>query len=180
MQESTAHFRFDAGLRELLTRSRRGLDEFPIGFKESPAVKHLIESSGVPHTEVGGLQANGATAGLGYHVQPGDRVEVFSVPDGGGKYPGLESPWHGEGDSLKNADGPRFIADNHLGRLAAYLRMLGLDTLYRNDYQDEELAQVSAREGRVLLTRDRRLLMRSQVLYGCCLRSALPVSSWAR
>ncbi len=79
------------------------------------------------------------------------------------------------GVPLKNADRPRFIADNHLGRLAAYLRMLGLDTLYRNDYQDEELAQVSAREGRVLLTRDRRLLMRSQVLYGCCLRSALPV-----
>ncbi len=92
MEENTAQFCFDAGLRELLSRSRRGLDEFTIGFKESPAVKHLIESSGVPHTEVGGLRVNGATAGLGYHVQPGDRVEVFSVTDGEGKYPKLERP----------------------------------------------------------------------------------------
>ena len=48
---------------------------------------------------------------------------------------------------------PRFVIDNHLGRLAIYLRILGFDSLYRNDYQDEELAQVAEAELRVLLTR---------------------------
>ena len=49
----------------------------------------------------------------------------------------------------------RFIADDHLGRLAAYLRMVGFDTLYRDDYEDEELARISSGERRTLLTRDR-------------------------
>ena len=80
-----------------------------------------------------------------------------------GVAPGLGS-YNGRGE-------PSFIADNHLGRLAAYLRMLGFDTLYRNDYQDPELAAVAHQEGRILLTRDRRLLMRREVDYGCCLRS---------
>lgn len=160
MEEHTAWFHFDTGLRGFLGASRRALEEFSISFKETPAVKHLVESLGVPHTEIGALRGNGRPIGLGCPVQPGDRVEVESVPDGQGSYGG---------------DSPRFIADLHLGRLAAYLRMLGLDTLYRNDYSDEELARVSAEEGRVLLTRDRRLLMRSQVNYGCCLRSVMPV-----
>ena len=29
---------------------------------------------------------------------------------------------------------PRFVLDTHLGKLAEYLRLLGFDTLYRNDY----------------------------------------------
>ncbi|HEX2907521.1 MAG TPA: Mut7-C RNAse domain-containing protein, partial [Phototrophicaceae bacterium] len=63
-----------------------------------------------------------------------------------------------------------FVLDQHLGRLAAYLRMMGFDTLYRNDYDDEELAQVSHDETRVLLTRDVGLLKRSLVIYGYYVR----------
>ena len=40
-----------------------------------------------------------------------------------------------------------FVLDNHLGRLAMYLRMLGFDTLYRNDYQDPELAIYRRKRG---------------------------------
>src|SRR5438876_798851 len=53
---------------------------------------------------------------------------------------------------------PRFVLDTHLGRLAVYLRMLGFDTLYRNDYDDAELARIEHSEKRILLTRDRGLL----------------------
>jgi uncharacterized protein with PIN domain len=66
-----------------------------------------------------------------------------------------------------------FVADTHLGRLAAYLRILGFDTLYRNDYGDEELARLACGE-RILLTRDRGLLMRSQVTSGCYVRATHP------
>jgi len=69
---------------------------------------------------------------------------------------------------------PCFILDGHLGRLAAYLRMLGFDALYRNDYDDEVLAETSADQGRILLTRDRGLLKRSLVTRGFCLRSKDP------
>jgi len=64
--------------------------------------------------------------------------------------------------------------DSHLGRLAAYLRMLGFDCLYRNDYDDAELAELVQCEKRILLSRDRRLLMRKVVQYGYCLRSLEP------
>ena len=148
---------FDPGLRALLPGEKRSLEAVPLEFKGSPAIKHMVESLGIPHTEVGSLRVNGLPAALGDLLWPGDRVEVSGIE------PGL---------GIFNSRGqPNFIADNHLGRLAAYLRMLGFDTLYRNDYQDDELAAVAHLEERILLTRDRRLLMRRELLYGCCLRS---------
>ena len=52
----------------------------------------------------------------------------------------------------------RFIADVHLGRLAKYLRMCGFDTLFQQDYDDREIIELSAKEGRIILTRDKDLL----------------------
>ena len=51
-------------------------------------------------------------------------------------------------------DRPAFIADAMLGRLARALRMLGLDTFYRSDIDDNELKLTALREGRAILTRD--------------------------
>ena len=51
-------------------------------------------------------------------------------------------------------DRPAFIADAMLGRLARALRMLGFDTQYRPDIDDNELKMTAVREGRVILTRD--------------------------
>ncbi len=154
-----ATFRFYAELNDLLPQSRRDVD-VPVPLNGDQSVKHLIESLGVPHTEVGQVRVNGALVGFGYLVQEGDRVEVY--------------PIFGEASSAQVAKTPRFILDNHLGRLAVYLRMLGFDALYRNDFQDDELAQVCNREGRVLLTRDKRLLMRNLVTQGYWLRSKIP------
>lgn len=115
-------------------------------------MKHLAESLGVPHPEIGRVQVNGQEEALNVITQDGDHVEVYPIPDG----------YVGE---------PRFVLDNHLGRLAAYLRMLGFDCLYYTDYDDEQLAEIAGREGRILLSRDRRLLMRKAVADGYCLRS---------
>ncbi|NJK90017.1 MAG: hypothetical protein HC923_11925, partial [Myxococcales bacterium] len=71
-------------------------------------------------------------------------------------------------------DNLRFVCDVHLGRLAAYLRMLGLDTRYSNDQDDPELAEIARAEGRVLLTRDVGLLKRSTVVYGAFVRATDP------
>jgi hypothetical protein len=68
----------------------------------------------------------------------------------------------------------RFLLDVHVGRLAAYLRMAGFDALYSNQASDPELAAIVAREGRVLLTRDRYLLMRTAVDRGYWVRSTEP------
>ena len=54
----------------------------------------------------------------------------------------------------------RFIADAMLGKLARWLRMLGVDTVYEPSLNDTELLERSIEEDRVLLTRDFRLTQR--------------------
>lgn len=65
----------------------------------------------------------------------------------------------------------RFVIDGHLGRLAAYLRMLGFDSWYDRYADDPLLAAVSSSEQRLLLTRDVGLLKRREVNQGYCVRS---------
>jgi len=62
------------------------------------------------------------------------------------------------GGTASPADSPRFLADTMLGRLARWLRVLGFDTRYEPALTDPALVALSRRDGRVLLTRDRRLL----------------------
>lgn len=57
----------------------------------------------------------------------------------------------------------RFVADNMLGKLARWLRMMGYDTLYMISGDDEDITKITASEGRILLTRDRQLTMRKGV-----------------
>lgn len=52
----------------------------------------------------------------------------------------------------------KFIADVMLGRLARWLRLLGLDTLYYNDISDNRLLRTAKEQGRFILTRDTRLV----------------------
>ena len=52
----------------------------------------------------------------------------------------------------------RFIADVMLGRLARWLRLLGFDTLYYHDINDTQVIRIAKDQGRVILTRDTRLV----------------------
>jgi uncharacterized protein len=63
----------------------------------------------------------------------------------------------------REAGRPRFVADVMLGRLAKWLLIAGFDVLYSNKFTDDELIAISNREGRVLLSRDTRLLIRKPV-----------------
>ncbi len=154
-----AQFRFYGKLNDLLPEDRREKVVL-VPFNSGQTVKHLIESLGVPHTEVQCLRANGMPIDFTYQVRHEDQIEIYPVAWDGSNAP-QEDEW-------------RFVLDNHLGRLAVYLRMLGFDALYRNDYQDDELARLCDQEGRILLTRDKRLLMRNAVKRGYWIRSKVP------
>jgi uncharacterized protein len=56
--------------------------------------------------------------------------------------------------------GGRFVTDAMLGKLTKWLRVMGIDVVYGRDIGDEQVLQCAASEGRVLLTRDRRLMRR--------------------
>ena len=153
-----AIFHFSSELHVFLDHSRRQ-NSFEYEFTGPQSVKHLIEAAGVPHTEVSQIQVNLSPAGFETQVQDGDQVEVFSF------LTSLDNPSL-RGYGLDERSHPCFILDNHLGKLASYLRMLGFDCLYRNSFQDAELAQLSQEHNRILLTRDHRLLMRKTVTQG--------------
>lgn len=159
-----ASFSFVAELNDFLPLQRKDKVIW-CEFQGNPSVKHLIESLGVPHTEVGRILANGVEVDFSYLVQDRDVISV---------YPCANCLTESSLLSRFECSMPRFILDNHLGRLATYLRMLGFDVLYRNDYQDEELARLAEAEQRILLTRDRRLLMRSCIRQGYWVRAKIP------
>ena len=163
---SAARFRFYAELNDFLPDEDRG-KELARYFSVSGSVKDLVESFGVPHTEVDLVLANGKPVDFSYPVRDGDRVSVYPV------FESLDI-------SLVSRVRPaplralRFLLEVHVGRLAAYLRMAGFDALYDNQASDAELASIVAREGRVLLSRDRYLLMRTAVDRGYWVRSPEP------
>lgn len=157
-----ARFRFYAELNDFLPPERRST-EFPYSFLDVATVKDRIESFGVPHTEVDLILVNGQPVDFAYRVRDGDRVSVYPVFEAF-DIVGLTQL---RPEPLRE---PRFVLDTHLGRLAAYLRMMGFDTLYRNRWADEELAEISRGERRILLTRDVGLLKRGAVTHGYFVR----------
>jgi uncharacterized protein with PIN domain len=161
-----ANFRFYAELNDFLPPERR-FTEFTYGFLDVATVKDRIQSFGVPHTEVDFILVNGNPVDFAYRVQDGDRISVYPVFEAFD----ISGLTRLRPEPLRD---PRFVLDVHLGRLAAYLRMLGFDALYQNCCTDERLAEVSRGEHRILLTRDVGLLKRGAVTHGYYLRADKP------
>lgn len=143
---SIARFRIHGALQQFLSRRRRGA-EFAYRCARAATLKNAIEALGVPHTEVGRLAVNGVPATLDRIVREGDSVEVH--------------PWQTQPSPR------RFLADEHLGGLARFLRMLGFDTEHRPGMKDSEICRIASAENRVVLSRDRELLKCRDVHLGC-------------
>jgi uncharacterized protein with PIN domain len=158
--------RFYAELGDLLAPGRRGR-EFERDIAAGCSVKDVIEGLGVPHTEVDLLLVDGVSVGFGAPLRGGERVSV---------YPVFEALDIGSVSLVRARPLRRtcFAADVHLGRLAAYLRLAGFDTLYRRDWTDATLVEDALRDRRIILTRDRGLLMRSAVTHGYLVRQTRP------
>ena len=163
---SNVALRFYAELNDFL-RDAQKQTRFTIELNRRTSVKDLIESLGVPHTEVEIILANGRSVDFSYIVEDEDELSVYPMFESVDVTPILKL-------REKPLRIPRFVLDCHLGRLARYLRQFGFDTLYRNDYSDDELAQTSATENRILLTRDRSLLKRSIITHGYFIRAFDP------
>jgi uncharacterized protein len=161
-----ADIRFYSELNDFLAPWRKSRTT-SCGFCVSGSVKDLIESLGVPHTEVDLVLANGESVDFSYRVKNGDRISVYPQFEAMDISPLVRL----RPQPLRDL---RFVADGHLGRLAAYLRMVGFDTLYRSDCGDEQLARISANDKRILLTRDRGLLKRNIVTRGYWVRTTNP------
>jgi len=56
----------------------------------------------------------------------------------------------------------KFIADNMLGRLAKWLRIIGCDVAYYRRIDDARLVELALEQGRLILTRDTLLIRRKK------------------
>lgn len=175
LDASPVELRFYEELGDFLAPERRGRS-FTYTLIRRTSVKDLIEALGVPHTEVDLILANGESVDFGHLVCGGERIVVyplFESLDIAGLTQVRPAP-------LRAGRPPRFVCDVHLGTLARYLRLAGFDTVWRNDLGDAELAEISAREQRVLLTRDRGLLQRRIVRHGVFIRDDGPRQQFAQ
>ncbi len=132
------------------------------------SVKDLVESLGVPHTEIGGILVNDHWVSFSYILERRDRILVLpSAPQCHTADNPLYHP-DGVGEPLPAAS---FICDVHLWKLARRLRLMGFDTLFNRGWDDARMAEISHRERRYLLTRDRGLLKRRAVELGLYIRA---------
>ena len=158
--------RLYAELNDHLPPERRQRD-LELALTGGETVEEVVAALGVPAGEVDLVLVDGRSVGLAHRLRGGERVSLFPVFEAFDitPVPGVRAR------PLRRT---RFVLDAHLGRLAAYLRLLGFDTLYRNDFDDPELVEVSRRERRVLLSRDRALLARRAVTHAYRVRETAP------
>ena len=157
-----AYFRFYAELNDHLPSDEqyRTLERM---VPASGTVKDMIASFGIPHTEIELIIASGHSVDLSHLVLDGDRIAVYPV------FESLDVTRELRVRPQPLRD-PKFVLDVHLGKLAAYVRMLGFDALYSSSSSDADLVRISAGEHRILLTRDRGLLEQKAVTHGYWLR----------
>ncbi len=158
--------RFYEELNDFLPiNKRRVAFQHPLVANQS--VKDLIESVGVPHTEVDLILVNGLSVDFSKIIKNGDKISVypmFEVFD-------ISSVAHLRPKPLRE---PKFILDVHLGKLARYLRLLGFDTIYNNQYEDSVIRDLARAEHRIILTRDVELLKHKKVTHGYWVRETNP------
>jgi hypothetical protein len=158
--------RFYEELNDFLLPALRKV-AFSHTFDRRASIKDMIESFGVPHTEVDIILVNGESVDFSCIVQDGDRISVYPV------FESLDvSPLVRLRPTPLRL--PAFVLDSNLGRLARYLRLLGFDSLYQNDYDDQTVANIADQQQRIVLTRDRALLQRKIITRGYFVREVRP------
>lgn len=158
--------RFYQSLNDFIAPALSGT-EIIHDFERKASVKDMIESFNVPHTEVELILVNGIAVDFNYIVQNNDCIQVYPACENSTVAMSLRL-------RLEPSRPPLFVVDTNLGKLARYLRLLGFDCLYRNDYDDNAVAKIANEQQRTVLTRDRMLLQRRIITYGYFVRADMP------
>jgi len=154
----TIHLRFYEELNEFLPTEKRKVT-FTHSIPVQTSAKDLIESFNIPHTQVQMILVNGEQKDFSYIVHDYDRISVYPFFHNF-DIRSVSKIHHILPESI------RFLVDQHLGTLARYLRMFGIDTAYNENLLDHDLAEKANREDRILITRDHSILKRNELKFG--------------
>lgn len=162
----------DPELSFLLRGKLKGVLEFFYPLERRASIKDILEAVGIPHTEIGHLTTAASEIDFSYIPADGERITVEAIPvPFAVTRPSRLRP--------QSYDHVRFLTDLNVGKLASLLRLAGLDTLDDGNMPDPELAALAAGQQRILLTRDRLLLCRKEVLFGRLIRHSDPYAQLA-
>ncbi len=163
---------FHGWLTTLLKRVRRSNGPLTPPLDRRTSIKDLIESFGVPHTEVGLIQVNQQSVTFDHIIVEKSFVEIFPLrPPVNVLVPSLLRPIP--------LPAIRFLVDANVGKLAGKLRMAGFDTLFSPQWHDAELADISEERQCILLSRDIMLLKRKRITFGHFVRETIPTRQLA-
>ncbi|MBN2610621.1 MAG: hypothetical protein JXB00_03615 [Bacteroidales bacterium] len=158
-------FRLYEELNEFLPDGKRK-KPFDLDFNTTITLKEVLVQLSIPLEKIDLILVNGKVEKFGYRLKPDDYISV---------YPVFESfdlnTVKKQGEPLRET---RFILDVHLGKLAHYLRILGFDSLYRNNLDDNEIIEISLTDKRIILTRDKGLLNNKLVTHGYFINNQKP------
>jgi uncharacterized protein len=163
--QATYHFHGD--LASLLRRRWRAGNPITQPVLRTASIKDVIESFGLPHTEVESITCDGRSVDFSWPVEADQHFAIFPIP----------TPWDVTRPTLLRPtplNDLRFIVDVNVGRLARHLRMAGFDTLYHPGWEDRDILQTLQQEQRILLSRNLDLLKRKQVVFGRAIRAMEP------
>jgi uncharacterized protein with PIN domain len=153
-----AILRARGNLGDFLRPDRRGV-AFAVAFELPVGVRDLVQSVGIPHVEVARVTVDGRTAAWDDRIDDGAEIDLAA------RYPLTAPP-----------EQARFLLDVHLGRLARHLRLVGIDAAHDQEADDPSLVARSPAEDRILLTRDRGLLMHAALRRASFVRATDPLA----
>jgi uncharacterized protein with PIN domain/sulfur carrier protein ThiS len=157
-----AILRFYEELNDFLPRHRQKID-FEVEIKGKRAIKDMIEALGVPHTEIDLILVNGKSVDFKYILQDGDRISVYPVFD----CLNIEDVTRLRKRPLRRT---KFTADVNLGNIVKYMRALGLDVYFGPSLSTRGIIEISKKENRIILTKNRNLLKFKEITQGILIR----------
>ncbi len=146
---------------------RQHRHQFSYTLNRKASVKDIIESFGVPHTEVGHIFYNEI------------EIDFACIPDLTGSihvHP-ITEPFDVLSSSFLRPHPMtqiKFVSDVNVIRLGRLLRLSGFDVKYTPDYSDKEIADIAQEEKRIVLTRDTALLKRKKIDFAKRIRADMP------
>jgi hypothetical protein len=161
-----SYFRFYEELNDFLPK-KWSKKKFEYSFTGITSVKNIIEAIGVPHVEIDLILVDGESVAFDFILRGGEQISVYPVFESFDISPVIRL-------RAKPLRAIKFIVDVNLGKLAQKLRLLGFDTSFKNDYDDNCIVADSVKEKRIILTRDIGLLKRGAATHGLWIRNDDP------
>lgn len=132
--------------------------------KRRASIKDIIESLGIPHTEVAQILLENMELGFGFIPVGGENIDIYPFSEAISVFTStLLRP--------QPICSLKFMVDINVQKLAGNLRITGFDTTLVPDMRLVEIGNIATSQQRIVITRNRELLKCNTVINGHLVRS---------